>query len=227
MTEFVLAFSLFLALHSVPAVPAIRQSLIAVAGRRIYLGLYSLVSIAVLAWLFHAALNTDYIALWDPRPWQVHLTLIAAPAGLFLVLAGLFSPNPLSITLRQSGPPGAIAGVTRHPVLWGFLLWSLGHLMANGDLRSLLLFGGFALFSLAGMAMLDKRAKRRLGAQWQELATKSPLLPLSTMPSAGGRLRIDAAMLLAATLTALLTAWLLAGGHAWLFAADPLSLLGG
>ncbi|NKN35313.1 NnrU family protein [Agrobacterium sp. a22-2] len=225
MTEFVLAFGLFLVLHSVPAVPAIRQSLIAVAGRRTYLSLYSLVSIAVLAWLFHAALNTDYIALWDPRPWQGHLTLIAAPAGLFLVLAGLFSPNPLSITLRQCGTPGAIASVTRHPVLWGFLLWSLGHLVANGDLRSLLLFGGFALFSLAGMAMLDRRARQRLGRQWQSLAENAPLLPLSAILSAGERLRVDAAMVLAATLTALLTIWLLAGGHAWLFGADPLSLL--
>jgi uncharacterized membrane protein len=68
--------------------------------------------------------------------------LVLTTIGLCFLLAGLLSPNPASITPRQSElAPGAITTVTRHPVLWGFALWAGSHLVPNGDLRSRLLFG--------------------------------------------------------------------------------------
>lgn len=227
MTEFVIAFAVFLALHSVPAIPAIRGRLIATLGRRLYLGLYSLASIAAIVWLFYAALRMDYVELWEPAPWQAMVTLVAAPVGVFFVLAGLFSGNPFSITLRSGeAPAGAIVAITRHPVLWGFSFWALGHLVPNGDLRSLLLFGGLALFSVAGFFMLDRRARRRLPGDWRGQTATAPLLPFAAILAGRAPLRIDRETVAAFVLTALITLWLLAGGHLFLFSADPLLLAG-
>ncbi len=225
MTELILAFALFLALHSIPARPAVRGKLISLLGHKAYIALYSVASVAVLAWLFHAALNTDYIELWAPAPWQAWITLVFAPMGIFLVLAGLFSPNPYSISFRRVGESeGAIVAVTRHPVLWGFLLWSLSHLAPNGDLRSLLVFGGFAVFSAGGFLLLERRARKRMGVQWAARSRRSSIIPFAILMNGKVKLRWDVPMTAASFLSFAIVAWLLAGGHAQLFAADPLVL---
>lgn len=222
MSQLYLSLIAFVLLHSVPALPAIRNGAIAILGRKTYLLIYSIVSTLLLVWVFHAALNTPYVELWEPSGGHATVTLVLAPLGIFLVLAGLFTPNPASITLRHGDQPGAIVALTRHPVLWGFLFWSGGHLIANGDLRSLILFGGLGLFSAAGFLMLDRRARRRLGMGWSAFCTDHPLLPLAKLLTGRNRMRVDTPMALAFALTATMTLWLLLGGHAFLFGADPL-----
>lgn len=223
MLELALAFALFIALHSIPAMPRIRRRLVATLGHRTYLIVYSLMSVAALGWLFTAALVVDYIELWAPAPWQAWVALVAAPLGLFLVLAGLFSRNPLSISLRTGqGESGAIMAITRHPVLWGFLLWALGHLVANGDLRSLVLFGGFAAFAAGGLFMLDRRTRKTLGAAWPVAAQSSAVIPFKSILAGNAKFRVDTAMTIAAICTTVIVIWLVnAGGHAFLFGADP------
>lgn len=223
MIQFILAFALFLALHSIPAIPAIRQRLVAALGRRTYLILYSLASIASLAWVFHAALALDYVEIWPPAAWQAWITLLLVPVALFLLIAGLVSPNPLSISFRRGQDrPGAIVSVTRHPVLWGFILWAFGHVIANGDLRSLMLFGTLGLFALLGIWMTDRRNRRRLGPQWEIRAGATSILPFAAILAGKTRFRIDHAFVLSLAAAALVTLWLLLGGHAGLFSADPL-----
>ena len=81
--------TLFLALHSVPAVPAIRQSLVSRLGRRLYLLVYSLTSLASLAWVFYAAFALDYVELWPPAAWQTWIALVLSSVALFVLVAGL------------------------------------------------------------------------------------------------------------------------------------------
>lgn len=223
MIQFLLALACFVALHSIPAIPAFRQALVARLGRRAYLTVYSLVSLLALAWVFHAAFQLDYAELWSPQPWHAWVTLIVSPIALFLLFAGLLSPNPASISLRGRGKPGAITTITRHPVLWGFALWALGHLVANGDLRSLMLFGGFALFSAFGIIMAERRSKRLWG-QWQAIAATTSILPLAALFAGRARWRFDRWESVAAAATLVVTAWLLLGGHAAMFGADPLAM---
>ena len=209
----------------VPAIPALRAKLVAAMGRRAYLVLYSLVSLLTLAWLFHAALQLNFVPLWDPAPWQAWFPLILTPLALVLLLAGLTSPNPASITLRKPDlRPGAITTVTRHPVLWGFALWAGSHLVPNGDLRSLLLFGALLAFALLGMLITDRRSRRRLGTQWVEVDRTTSVLPFAAALAGRTRLRFDRPLALAILISAALTAWLLLGGHAVLFGADPLTM---
>ncbi|NVD40481.1 NnrU family protein [Ensifer sp. HO-A22] len=223
MYNFLAAFAVFLALHMVPAWPTLRQRLITLLGRRTYFSVYSLLSIVALIWVFQAALALDFIPLWEPAPWQAWTTFVLAPSGVFLVLAGLFSENPLSVSVFQGNDrKGAIVSITRHPVLWGFLLWALGHVVANGDLRSLVLFGGFALFALGGFVMVEKRAHCRLGDGWAANSKGTSAWPFVAILKGQARLRADPVMILSAFATAAITFWLLAGGHYAMFGADPL-----
>nr|WP_246703708.1 NnrU family protein [Rhizobium sp. SEMIA 4085] len=213
-------------MHSIPAIPALRSRIIGVVGRPAYFVIYSIVSTAVLAWVFRAALMLDYIPLWEFQPWQAIMPFVFAPLGIFLVIAGLMSNNPLSISLARGSTLGAVASITRHPVLWGFFLWAVGHVIVNGDLRSLLLFGGFALFAIGSVPMAEKRARRRLGAGWAVVAAGTSNVPLLGILTGNVRPRFDMRLGAAALATAALTAWLLMAGHSYLFGADPLSLLG-
>lgn len=165
MTAFFLALAVFLAAHVLPAATGARPRLIAWLGRRTYIALYSLTSTAALVWLISAALRAPYIALWPPGPATALVPIMAMVPACLLVAGAATRPNPLSVSFVDGAvdyrQPGVLA-LVRHPILWAFFLWSASHAIANGDLVALILFGGFALFSLAGMRLLERRARRSL-----------------------------------------------------------------
>lgn len=225
MTQFFLALALFLALHMIPAIAPVRARLVAAMGRRNYLLIYSLASLLALGWLFHATLRLDYVPLWDAAPWQAWVPMVLTPIGMVLLLAGLASPNSASISLRNpERAAGAVTTITRHPVLWGFSLWAGGHLVPNGDMRSVMLFGSMFGFALLGMLITDRRASRRLGADWPAIAASTSVLPFAAAIAGRTRLRLDWPLAIAVLASAAITAWLLLGGHAFLFGADPMAL---
>lgn len=225
MGAFLASLALFVALHSIPAMPAIRGRLMDSIGRSAYFTCYSVVSILALYLVFRTGFSLDYVPLWDAAPWQARLTLLTAPIGLFLVSAGLISRNPFSITLlSDNGTAGAIVSVTRHPVLVGFLVWAAGHLAPNGDLRSVILFGLLALFSLGGIAMQERRARKRLGPRFEQEGRSTSILPLAALAAGRTRPRVDGAFLYGLFISALVTFLLLAGWHELLIGVDPLAL---
>lgn len=227
MAAFLASLALFVALHSIPAIPTIRGRLMALLGRGAYFTGYSVVSILALGLVFRTGFALDYIPLWDAAPWQARVTLLTAPIGLFLVITGLISRNPFSITLlADNGSTGAIVSVTRHPVLVGFFLWTAGHLVPNGDLRSVILFGLLSLFSLGGIAMQEKRARRRLGARFDAESPSTSILPLAALAAGRARPHVDGAFLYGLLIAALVSFLLLAGWHELLVGVDPLALAG-
>ncbi|MDX6751890.1 NnrU family protein [Geminicoccaceae bacterium 1502E] len=210
----VLALGSFMLAHVIPPLPPVRARLLAALGRRGYLLAYSLLSTALLVWVLVAAARAPHLPLWTPREWHYLVPVLVMPVALWLTVAGLVQRNPLSLTLRASPPeaaPGAIIRVTRHPVLWGLLLWALAHIPPNGDLVSLVLFGFMAGLAAIGIAMLDRRLRRRLGEErWRTLAR--------------GAAADGPAYLLPPALAALgLYAWFLLQGHALFIGVDPLA----
>jgi uncharacterized membrane protein len=174
MIQFLLAIAVFLAAHIVPAATGLRAALIARLGRRVYLALYSLVSLATIAWVIAAALSAPYVELWGPSRAAALVPIVVMLPASILMAAAVFEPSPLSVSFRGGMPkpdrPG-LAVLLRHPVLWSFFLWSAGHLVANGDLVSVILFASLAAFSLAGMGRLERRARMRLSAEDYAAAT--------------------------------------------------------
>ena len=227
MTEFLLALSAFLLAHAIPPLPSVRGRLVALFGRRTYLILYSGLSLLLIAWLISAAIRAPYLPLWTPVPWQAAIPVALMPIALWLLIAGLAEGNPLSVSIRPAAAtaePGPMASVTRHPVLWGFLLWSVAHIPPTGHVVALILFGGMALLALAGMFALDRRAKRRLGAErWAALAEDAPLLPFAGIARGTAGLRAVLSWPAAATL--LIYLWFLLDGHRRLIGPDPLAWL--
>jgi uncharacterized membrane protein len=185
-TQFAAALVAFLASHSVPARPAVRRMLRERLGGRAYMVLYSIVSLAVLAWLIAAAGTTPRIQLWGFEPWQLWVPNIVMPFACVLIAYGFASPDPFSITglNRAAFDPSrpGIAGITRHPILWAVTLWAGAHVVPNGDLAHVILFGLFALFGLAGMAIFDARKRREWGAElWAERTAHTSLLPFAAV----------------------------------------------
>ena len=171
---FAAALAAFLGSHAIPARPPVRQRLVATLGKPAYLALYSAISILLLACLIQTAGSAPFVELWPFEPWQRHLPALFVPLGFALATVGLFSPNPLSLSAsRRSFDPArpGILALTRHPVLLGFAFWAGAHLVPNGDLAHVLLFGTFLALAVGGMWILDKRARRRLGeGEWGRLA---------------------------------------------------------
>ena len=222
MIEFFAALALFLLSHAIPARPALRQRLAGALGERTYQLLYSLLSLVLLFWLISAAARAPYVPLWDPTIGQYWMPVAAMLPALILLAGGAIAPNPLSISFsrRPFDParPGIVT-VTRHPLLWAFAIWAFAHVVPNGDLVSLIMFGGFGLFALAGMALIDRRKRRQLGSEWEQLARRTSVVPLA--PSAERRLPWDMRGLLLATVLGTLLYVALLHLHPWLFGPDP------
>ena len=229
MVQFALAYVLFMTAHLVPAAPHLRGFAVRALGRRAYLVLYSLASFLLLIWLIAAARSAPTLFLWPLTPELVLIPLIAMPFAFTLVVAGLLQPNPLSVSWRggvfDPARPGIVA-VTRHPVLWGFLLWALSHVTVNGDMVSVALFGGLALYAVAGFGLADKRAKSRLGPdRWSTLAARTSIIPFAAILNGRARLSPDMSTLAGILGGLALYVAFLAGGHFWLFGVDPLVFL--
>jgi uncharacterized membrane protein len=165
MIEFVVALVVFLAAHVVPPLPPVRSRLIGMLGHRAYIVGYSILSLTLIAWVTAAALRAPFVPLWRAQAWQVFVPVVAMPFAAWFLIGGLAEPNPLSISMRRDEGLGLgpMTAITRHPVLWGFLLWAASHIPPNGNLVAVILFGGIMVFALLGMARSDARARRRLG----------------------------------------------------------------
>lgn len=185
--EFAGVLVLFLASHAAPAHPTLKARLVAALGLRGYLVLFNALSILLLVWLIVAAGRAPYVELWDQQIWQRWIVNVVMPLAILLGVFGIGTVNPLSFGGRKEGfdpdHPG-IAGLVRHPLLWAFLLWASAHLLANGDLAHVLLFGGFATMAVLGMSAIDARNRRRLGvANWARLSARTSQIPLVALLS--------------------------------------------
>jgi uncharacterized membrane protein len=181
-----LAFALFLATHGVPARPAVRRWLVGSLGERGYLLAYSLTSVVALALLIAAAGRAPHLELWTFEPWQMWAPGLAMPLVCLLIAFSVGAPNPLSFGGRSPEAfdpdrPG-IVGVTRHPLLWALALWAMSHVVPNGDLAHVVVFGGFAGFALMGMIVIDRRLRRRMGEpEWHRLAARTAVTPFAAL----------------------------------------------
>jgi uncharacterized membrane protein len=210
-SEFVAAFAVFLLSHALPARPALRQALVRRLGERGFLLGYSAVSLAILAWLIAAAGRAPVVPLWPFAHWQMWAPNLALPLACALAAFGIGAANPLSFggNPKQRFDPEqpGILGVARHPLLWAIALWAASHLVPNGDLAHVVLFGVFVLLALLGMLVIDRRRRRQFGAEsWNLLAARTSLWPFAAWLS--GRWQPRGLKLDPARIAAALAAWL-------------------
>ncbi|MBL0143592.1 MAG: NnrU family protein [Betaproteobacteria bacterium] len=178
-----LATLVFLATHFVSST-ALRTSLVEAIGEKAYLGAYSLVSFLTIGWMAWAYLHAPFEPVWQV-PGVKLWPLVVMPFSLVLVAAGVMSKNPSAVgqaaTLKGQGPARGILRVTRHPVMWGIALWAGVHLVARGDVASVIFFGGYLLLALAGTALIDARKADSLGEEWAQFAAVTSNVPFSAI----------------------------------------------
>ena len=146
MTRLVLGLVRFLGVHSVRMfAESWRSGVRALLGEGAYKGLYTLASVAglvLIVWGYGLA-RQQPVLLWLPPVWTRHLAaLLTVPA--FILLAAAYVPR------------NSIKAKVHHPMVLGVKVWALAHLLANGTLADVLLFGGFLVW-----AVLNFRAARQ------------------------------------------------------------------
>lgn len=172
--EYSAAWAVFLLTHAVPIRPPVKPWLVARLGRAGFGLAYSALSVGVLVWLIGAAARAPFVEIWPRAEWQNHVTLAAMTLACVILALAVGRPNPFSFGgwHNESFDPvhPGIVGLVRHPVLAALMLWALGHIVPNGDLAHVLMFGGFAGFAVLGGTMIDRRRKREIGAKaWHQL----------------------------------------------------------
>ncbi len=182
-TEFILAMAAFLGSHFLPRLGDLRGRMIRAVGRRLYFSAYGALSLALLIWVIVAAGRAPYVELWSQWPWMRWVPNLAMPVAAVLAAIGLGIRQPYTLGGRRRAgfdarDPGA-AAVVRHPLLLSLAVWAAAHMVPNGDLAHVILFGGFALLALGAMPVFDLRARRSEGAAFFEATSPLSLAPFA------------------------------------------------
>jgi uncharacterized membrane protein len=142
----ILGLIVFIAPHVFVTRRAARAGAIARLGEWPYKGLFSLISIIgviLIGWGFARYRASGYIPVWSPPDWTRHVAVaLMWPAIVFFVAAYI---------------PGNIKRTLKHPMLVGVKLWAFAHLLANGDLGSIILFGGILAWAVFDRISLKHR----------------------------------------------------------------------
>jgi uncharacterized membrane protein len=86
-------------------------------------------------------------------------------------------------------PVYGITRVTRHPRLCAVSLWGIAHLLVNGNLAALILFGSLLVAAVNGMVSIDRKRRHALGRLWEEFAAQTSRLPFAAILA--GRTRFE------------------------------------
>jgi len=142
----ILGLAVFLAPHVFTTRRDTRAAMIALIGEGPYKAVYSLVAIIgviLIGWGFAHYRANEWIDVWYPPAWTRHVTVaLTWPAIIFVVAAYI---------------PGNIKRGLKHPMLVGVKLWAFAHLLSNGDLGSIVLFGSILAWAVFDRVTLKRR----------------------------------------------------------------------
>jgi uncharacterized membrane protein len=158
MSHLILGVAVFIGAHLIPSVPSLRGRLQKRVGANAYRGLFALVSLIGFVLLVVGMGQAPTVVLRNPPVWASSVPVFGMPVALILFVAAFMPTN--------------LKRVTRHPMLWGVTIWAAVHLLANGDLASLILFGSFGAFSLFDMWSANQRGAKlstKVVPYWRDL----------------------------------------------------------
>jgi uncharacterized membrane protein len=193
MLVLVVGLLMFLGVHSVSIVASDwRAATIARLGERPWKGLYSLASAVGLALIVvgYGLARRDPVVLYTPPAGLRHLALVVMLPVFPLLFAAYI--------------PGRIRAAAKHPFLLAVKLWAFAHLLANGSLADVLLFGGFLVWAVADRISV----KRRPAAQTHEVPAAPPSPANDAIALIGGLV-----------VYALFLLW----AHRWIIGVSPLA----
>ncbi len=187
MFEMILAGMILLVTHFGMSSTSLRPQLVGVLGENGFLGVYSLVSFAAfgyIIWVYGNVPRTEYF--WYPSPELYMVPKIVMPLASVLIFGGFLVRNP-----TQVGADGALQDgtfetrgmlrITRHPFMWGTMLWAASHIVANGDVVSVVFFATFFLLAAIGTLLIDRKKAAKLGEQWGAFSDATSNVPFAAI----------------------------------------------
>tara|TARA_B100000929_G_scaffold272526_1_gene244171 strand:+ start:78 stop:629 length:552 start_codon:yes stop_codon:yes gene_type:complete len=144
MKLFIIGLVCFFGVHIVPITPA-KPLLVNRLGEALYSGLFSLLALFGFIFIVYGFQTADTSALWSPFPYSRELAFVLMPIAVIFLMPGSGRTNFFQ--------------KFKHPMFVGIFIWAFAHLLANGDLRSTLLFCSFALYCLVDMMFTKNISK--------------------------------------------------------------------
>jgi uncharacterized membrane protein len=207
LEQLAVASIVFVGTHFLMSHP-LRSPLVSPLGEKGFAGLYSLVALLTFGWMIWAYGPASAEApqpLWDAgRTGYVVATVLMWLGSVLFV--GSLRRNPAfprpGKTIERIDEPRGVYSITRHPMMWGFTLWSATHAIVNPTTASLIFCATIALLAMVGVALQDAKKEKLLGGVWREWQSKTSFLPYGR-----GLKSADAFALVAGTLLWLVATW--------------------
>jgi uncharacterized membrane protein len=144
MTKLTLGVLLWSFTHFVPTLASdFRQKLIARIGENPYKGIFTLLMVLAIYLIISGWKAAIPENVYLPPGWGRHAASLLVLAGFILFIAPY--------------PPTNVKRILRHPQLTGVACWGAGHLLANGEARSIVLFGGLTAWAIIEMVLVNRR----------------------------------------------------------------------
>lgn len=168
----------------------LRPPIVGAVGERGFLGIYSLVAAVTLGWLALAYRTAPpAVPLWPVGDvlWAVGTLLMLAGAILFM---GSLIRNPALPQAAAGSVPEArgVFAITRHPMMWGFALWGVVHILVFPDPSNIVLALAIIVLALVGAHLQDRKKERLQPDFWREWERRTSYWPFAAI--AGGRARM-------------------------------------
>lgn len=184
LTWLAIATLFFVGIHPGISGSPLRGMLVRVIGETVFRAVFALLSIGGLAWMILAFKAAPYEPLWVV-PELVWIPVVLMPFSAILVVLGVTSANPTSAgqegVLEREEPAKGVTRITRHPFLMGVVLWAAGHVVANGEVASVIFFGGFLVLGIVGPISIDTKLRSRRPEAWQRLARVTSIIPFAAV----------------------------------------------
>ena len=181
LASLALASAAFVGSHFAMSHP-LRAAMVARLGQRGFLGVYSLISFATFGWMVMAfrAAHRGAPFLWDAGDagWIAGSLLLLLGS---ILLVGSLRRNPAfptgGVPVTHIGDPVGVFRITRHPMLWGFILWATTHAIVAPTPPSLILVAAIAILSIGGGIGQDSKKERLIGDPWREWEEQTSFVP--------------------------------------------------
>ncbi len=175
----------FVAGHFLLSSAPIRGNLVRRFGEGPFAVGYSVVIFLAFLWMLLAYRVAPFVPVWPFIPGLAWVPVFAMPVAIFLAVCAFSTPNPTLAgaegAIQPSNPAPGIIRVTRHPFLWGAILWAVSHLIVNGDAANIIMMGGILILAVGGMIHIDKKREARLGSAWGPIALTTSRLPFAAI----------------------------------------------
>ena len=179
LIELIAANIAFVGSHFAMSHP-LRGPLVNALGENGFAGVYSLVSIAALAWIYFAfkAAPAGGLPGSGEVGWII-ATILTLPA--LVLFAGSLMGNPaLSLPGAEDkarAEPRGVFTITRHPMMWGFALWALSHITLHWSWRTTITAFAVGFLALVGAHLQDRKKRVLMGEAWAEWESRTSFWP--------------------------------------------------